>query len=126
MKTNINIRKTALAALCALALSPAALFAGNASKSAEERGIIKSMDNQAHQIVVTDQQTRADRTFKWNDQTKFTEHGKAVTAADLKAGEHVRLSYVPSAGMPTLQHVALWAQKEQSHASASAPSHRKR
>jgi len=125
MKTYINIRKTALVALCALALSPAALFAGNASKSAEERGIIKSVDSQIHQIVVTDQQTKADRTFKWNDQTKFTEHGKAVTAAQLKAGEHVRFGYAPGSGTPLLQHVALWPQKDQSHASASAPSHRK-
>jgi hypothetical protein len=126
MKTNINIRKTGLVALCALALSPAALFAGNTSKTAEERGIIKSVDSQAHQIVVTDRKTKADRTFQWNDQTKFTEHGKAVTAADLKAGEHARFSYAPASGTPTLHHIALWPPKEQGQVPTNTSSHPKR
>ena len=38
MKQRTNLRKTAVVALCALALSPAALVAGNTAKAAEERG----------------------------------------------------------------------------------------
>ena len=127
MKRKLNIRKTALIALCALAFGPALLFAGNAPKRAKERGIIKSVDNNTHQVIVTDQKTKLDGTFQWNDQTKFTEHGKAMTAADLKAGEHVRLSYTPGSGTPTLQHISLWPEQYQyqKHASASLSSHRK-
>ena len=126
MKTNLSlIRKTALVTLCALALSPAALFAGNAPKSAEERGLIKAVDNNGQQIVVTDQKTKADGTFKWNDQTKFTEHTKTVSASALKAGLPVHITYAPSSGTPMLERVKLSPDKEQKHSSLSPSSHKK-
>ena len=126
MKTNFNlIRKTTLVALCALALSPAALFAGNAPKTAEKRGLIKLVDNNAQQIVVTDQKTKADGTFKWNDQTKFTEHAKTVSASALKAGLPVHITYAPSSGTPMLERVKLSPDKEQKHSSLSPSSHKK-
>ena len=126
MKTNLSlIRKTALVALCALALSPAAMFAADAPKSAEERGIIKAVDNNGQQIVVTDQKTKADGTFKWNDQTKFIEHGTPVSATALKAGLPVHITYAPSSGTPMLKRVKLSPDKEQKHSSLSPSSHKK-
>ena len=126
MKTNLNlIRKTALIALCALALSPAAMFAGNAPKTTEERGLIKSVDNNGQQIVVTDQKTKADGTFKWNDQTKFIEHGKAVSATALKAGLPVHITYAPSSGTRMLECVKLSPDKGQKHSSLSPSPHKK-
>lgn len=104
MKTNLSrIRTATLLAVCVLALSPVAMFA----KATEERGRIKAVDNTAHQIVVTDQKTKADVTFKWNAQTKFIEQGKAVKATALKAGVPVHLTYAPSSGTPTLERVKL-------------------
>jgi hypothetical protein len=125
MKTKMDISKLARVALCALALSPAALFAGNAIKTSEERGIIKSVDPSIHQIVVTDQKTKADGTFQWNDQTKFTEGDKTVNASALKEGLPVRITYLASSGTPRLQRVKLSPQKGQTHASASSSSHPK-
>lgn len=126
MKTiSTSIRRTTLAALCALALSPAALFAGNAPKSTEGRGVIKSVDNSAHQIVVNDHKTKVDGTFRWNDQTKFIEHGKTVSASALKERMTVRLSYAPSSGTPMLKRVKLSPDKEQKHSSLSRSSHKK-
>lgn len=118
MKTNL-IRKTTLVAWCALALSPAALFAGNAPKIVEERGLIKLVDNNAHQIVVTDQNSKADGTFKWNDQTRFSEQAKTVTASALKVGLPVHLTYTPGAGVPLLERVQISVGKQ--HKSAAAP-----
>jgi len=126
MKTNLNlIRKTALAAWCALALSPAAMFAADAPKSAEERGLIKAVDNNGQQIVVTDQKTKADGTFKWNDQTKFIEHGKSVSATALQAGLPVHITYAPSSGTPMLKRVKLAPVKAQKHSSVSRSAHPK-
>ena len=126
MKTNLNhLRKTTLIALCALALSPAALFAGNAPKTAEARGLIKLVDTSGQQLVVTDQKTKADTTFKWNDQTRFIEHRKTVSASALKAGMPVSLSYVANSGTPTLERVRLSPKKEPGHASVSHSSHQK-
>lgn len=122
MKTKLNIRKTALVALCALALSPAALFAGNASKTAEERGSIKSVDTKTHQVVVTDQKTKAEGTFNWNDQTKFTKHDKTVNASALKEGLRVHLTYASSSGTPMLERVKLSPAKAQTHAALSRSS----
>lgn len=120
MKTNLSlIRKAAFVTLCAVALSPAALFAGNALKTAEEHGLIKSVDSQTHQLVVTDQKTKADGTFQWNDLTKFTEHAKTVSASALKAGLPVRITYAASSGTPMLERVQISAGKE--HKPAGAP-----
>jgi hypothetical protein len=124
MQTNLHlshlIRKTAAVALCALALSPAALFAGDAPKSAEAHGLIKSVDNNAHQLVVTDPKTKADGTFKWNDQTKFTEQAKTVSASALKAGLPVHLTYTTSSGASLLERVKISTGKVPQPAGAPA------
>jgi hypothetical protein len=125
MKTTLtNFRKTTLLALCALALSPAALFAGNALKTAEQRGIIKSVDSHARQIILTDQKTKADRVFHWNDQTKFTEQAKTVSASALTAGLPVHITYAPGSGTPLLERVQISAVKEPKPA-AAASAHQK-
>jgi hypothetical protein len=116
MKTNLNlIRKTTLVALCAVALSPAAMFAANTPRSSEERGLIKLVDNNAQQIVVADRKTKADGTFKWNHQTKFIGHGKAVSASALKEGERVHLTYTPGGDTPILKSVQIAPAKTEKH-----------
>lgn len=105
MKRNPPITKTFTAGLCILALSPALVFAGNKASVTEERGLIKSVDMNAHTLVVTEHQKKSDQTFSWNDQTKFIERDKAVSADALKAGEHVRLNYTAGAKPPVLQSV---------------------
>lgn len=118
MKTILNLRKATFIALCALALGPVALFANN-TKTAEERGIIKSVDNKTHQLVVTDQKTKSAVTFQWNDQTKFTEQSKTVSASALKEGMAVHLTYAPGSGTPTLERVTIAAGKAHKHSAAS-------
>jgi hypothetical protein len=106
MKIETHIPKTFTAALCILALSPALVLAGSQAKVSEERGLIKSVDMNAHTLIVSEQ-NKAERTFSWNEQTKFTEHNKAVHADALKAGEHVRLAYRPGGDTPILQSVRI-------------------
>lgn len=110
MKLSPNLRITTVIALYALALSlalsPVALFAAEARPQGE-RGTIKSVDAEAHTLVVTDRLDNREHKFKWNDQTKFNERGKTATAADLKAGERVRVTYMGSGDLPTLQRVQI-------------------
>ncbi len=116
MKLNSNLRIAALGALCAVALTPAALFAAN-PRLHEDRGTIKSVDADAHTLVVTDLKNKSEHKFQWNDQTKFTERGKTATASDLKAGERVRLTYKGSGDMPTMQRVHIAPAKTEKAAS---------
>jgi hypothetical protein len=107
MKLNANLPRTSLAlsALCALALSTASLQAGAAPKARDERGTIKSVDAANHTLVVTDLKGGAEHQFRWNDRTKFSEHGKSASAADLKAGERVRIHSTGSGDTLTMVHV---------------------
>jgi Cu/Ag efflux protein CusF len=123
MKAQLTITQFTLAALCALALTPAAGFAGSATKTAKEYGIIKSVDANSHQMVIADHKTKKDETFQWNDRTKFAEHGKTAGASALKAGVPVRVIYQPGPGTPVLERVTLTPRKEQQHASTSLSSH---
>jgi len=123
MNARITLCKTALIVSCTLALSAAALFAGNKAKSAEERGIIKSVDANSHQIVVTDKKSKTERTFQWNEQTKFAEHGKTTSASALKSGMAVNLNYMPSSGTPMLKAVKLSPANTQAHSQTSTSKH---
>lgn len=107
MKLTTNLHITTVIALCALALSPAALSAADTPKTHDERGTIKSVDADAHTLVVTGRKDESEHKFLWNDQTKFTERSKAVTAAELKTGERVRITYAGSGDLPTMQRVHL-------------------
>jgi len=121
MKLTSNLPITAAIALSALALSLAALAAASAPKTHEERGTIKSVDVSDHKLVVTDRKD-TEHKFQWNDQTKFTEHGKAVTPTDLKVGEQVRISYRHGGDMPTMEHVYIAPAKAEKHSEKTAPS----
>ena len=105
MKLNTNLGKIVVAVLCLSSLAPALVFAGNAAKPGEERGVIKSVDMTAHTLVVTEHKKNTEQTFQWNDQTKFMERDKNASASALKAGEHVRLTYTAGSPTPTLKNV---------------------
>ena len=106
MKLTTNLRMMTFATLCLLALTPTALFAAN-PRSQEERGTIKSVDAAAHTLVVADLKDNKEHKFLWNDQSKFSERGKTVTAADLKAGKRIRVTYKGSGEMPAIEHARL-------------------
>lgn len=115
MKLSSHIHKTAAAVLCVLALSPALVFAAGTTHPSRERGIIKSVDMEAHTLVVTDRKNNAERAFQWNDQTKFSEREKSAGASDLKAGERVRLTYSPGGDTPILQSVVIAPARTETH-----------
>ncbi len=121
MKLNSHIHKTAAAALCVLTLSPALVFAAGTTHPSRERGIIKSVDMDAHTLVVTDRKNNSQRTFQWNDQTKFSEGKKSAGASNLKPGERVQLTYSPGGETPILQNVHIAPAKTETH-SANKPS----
>jgi hypothetical protein len=122
MKLASNLRITTAIALSALALSLAALTSASTPKSHAERGTIKSVDVTDHTLVVTDQKGNAEHKYQWNDQTKFTEHGKVVTPTDLKVGEQVHISYKRGGDMPTLEHVFIAPAKADKQSANPAPS----
>lgn len=91
----------------ALALGSAGVFAADAPKTRDERGMIKSVDATAHTLVISDLKNRSEHKFQWNDQTKFTEHGKTATAAALKGGERVRITCSGTGDLLTMQRVQI-------------------
>jgi len=115
MKLNSYIHKTVAAAIWVLALSPALVFAAGTTHPSRERGIIKSVDMDAHTLVVTDRKKNSEHTFQWNDQTKFSERDKSAGAGDLKAGERVQLTYSPGGDTPILQSVPIAPAKAETH-----------
>lgn len=125
MKTNSNMLKASALALCVLGLGLAGAVADNAAKLQYERGTIKSVDPAHHSLIVTDSKGKAERTFQWNDQTKFTVSGKAATATTLKAGEHVLVGYEPGKGTLTMKTVELTPAKAAKQHS-SLPQHTSR
>ena len=125
MKKNTNIRRAALVVLCTLALAPAALFAKNTSKATVEHGIIRSVNSANQQLVVTDQKTKIDRTFQWNDQTKFTEHGKVTSASGLKVGERLTITHEPGKSTATRICANATPTKSGKHSHAHASTHPK-
>ena len=74
MKSQHFLGKTALAFACALAFSQAALFAAKAHKTAEERGIIKSVDNAAHQIEEVGEKLRS--MMSWIKDNKIVDKSR--------------------------------------------------
>ena len=91
------------------------VFAAGTTHPSRERGIIKSVDTEAHTLVVTDRKNNSERAFQWNDQTKFSERDKSAGASDLKAGERVHLTYSPSGDTPILQSVQIAPAKTETH-----------
>ena len=119
MKLNTNIQLACLA-LSAFTLGSSPVFAANGPKSQEERGTIKSVDATAHTVVVTDLKNNSEHKFVWTDQTKFSERGKNVSAAELKAGERVRITYSGSGELLTMQRVRIAPAKTEKPAAAKS------
>jgi hypothetical protein len=110
-------------ALFILSLSPATVFADDKAKPLEERGVIKSVDLDAHTLVVTDPKKHVEQKFLWNEETKFSEHAKSVSASALKQalkqGERVHFKYAPGGNTPVLQSVHLAPPKTHKHSNFS-------
>ena len=96
MKTMIHSPKVILAT-CAGVVGTTAF--ANPLGIQSERGRIESIDTQAKTMTVTNQHSESAQIFVWNDTTKFLEKrhplskSHFVTAADLKAGEEVRIHF---------------------------------
>ena len=114
MKLNSHIHQAA-AAFCVLALSPTLVFAAGTTHPSKERGIVKSVNMDAHTLVITDRKNKSEHTFQWNDRTKFSERDKSAGAGDLKAGERVLLTYSPGGATPMLQSVQITPAKTETH-----------
>ena len=108
MKWNLHCWKPAMAAVCAAAiLTPAALLAGGPPKARHENGTIKSVDANAHTLVIAGLKGHSEHKFQWNGETKFMEHGKTLTAGDLKEGMKASITYRSGGDTPTMQTVRL-------------------
>jgi hypothetical protein len=119
MKFNTHTHKSVVTALCVLSLTPALLFAGGTTKPMKEAGIIKSVDMKTHMVVVTEQKNHVDQKFQWNDQTKFSERDKSVSAGALKEGERVHLTYTVGGSTPTVQTVHIAPAKTEKHSASN-------
>ena len=107
MKIISHIHKTTVAVLCVLVLSSTLVLAADTTQPSRERGIIKSVDANTQTLVVAKRGNNSEQTFQWNDQTKFWERDKTVTASDLKVSEHVFLRYSPDSDPPILQSLGI-------------------
>src|SRR5262245_24417893 len=107
MKRNLHCWKS-IAAVCAAAtVLTSVTLAGGPPKAHRESGTIKSVDAKAHTLVVAGLKDQSEHKFQWNGGTKFTEHGKAVTAGDLKEGMRISITYRSESDMPTMQSARL-------------------
>jgi hypothetical protein len=107
MKTNSSMLKASALALCVLGLGLAGAMAAGSQKLQTERGTIKSVDQEHHSLVLTDHKAKTGHTFQWNNQTKFTEGSKVLSATDLKAGEHALISYEAGESVATMKSICL-------------------
>lgn len=126
MKPSSNLLRVTALALCLVGLGVAGAMAANSEKLQTEQGMIKSVDQAHRSLVLTNQKEKAGHSFQWNEQTKFTEGGKAVSATDLKAGEHALISYESAKGVAMAKSISLTpakAEKQpQSHSSHTGKS----
>jgi hypothetical protein len=117
VKLTNYFRLAAVVPACVLALSPLGVLAAESTKLKEERGTIKSLDAEAHTLVVTDRKDNSEKKFAWNDQTKFTERGKTVTATEIKPGDRIRLTYKANGDTPNIERAHLAPAKAEKSAS---------
>jgi hypothetical protein len=76
-----------------------------AAKSAS--GSVKSASADSVVVAGKDKGKDAEWTFAVDAKTKITKAGKAVPAADLKAGDAVQVRYTEDGGKPTAQAVTV-------------------
>ena len=95
----LHSSKSILPILSAASLTGATVFAANAESTASDRGTIEKVDPQAKTLTLKSKHGKAEEVFVWNDSTKFLEKDQRLskshpaTAADLKQGEEIRISY---------------------------------
>ncbi len=71
---------------------PAASSAPSAPAKMEKfSGTIEKIDQAAKEIVL--KKGKEEKTFSWDDQTKFMQGKKQLAFSDLKKGEHVSVQY---------------------------------
>jgi hypothetical protein len=70
------------------------------------RGTIVSVNTQDNSLVIKEQS--GDVTFALAKDAKILKGSSAVTLTQLKAGQHVRVSYTTSNGRKTASHIAVW------------------
>ncbi len=88
MNIKNQLVKSALVASCALTLMGSQAWA--AGKRMHDQGNIKDINTKTSTFRLVDKENKT-VTVAWNDKTSFLEHRKHMTAADLKAGEFVRV-----------------------------------
>ena len=99
MKTISNLIKIGLIGAFALGTTSAALAGTNQRNDQKctvrlrDRGAIRGIDLKSQTLTLQDQH-QATLGIEWNQQTRFFDHGKTITAADLKSGERVGVTYV--------------------------------
>ena len=97
MKNQLNLAALFLATLCAAGLTAQTLAADQ--KGQRERGTIENVDAKASRLTLREAHHHTTEIFQWDQNTKFFEHAKAlekpkaITAGDLKPGEHVNVFY---------------------------------
>ncbi len=112
-----------MVASCAWALSLGVTQAADAARMKREQGTIKSVDIQNHVIQLTSSRDKTEHKYQWTDQTKFTSGRDAISAARLKEGESVSVTYTPGGEVPLLQHVRV-VPKEPKQTAVSPATHR--
>lgn len=126
MKSNVTLLKAAVFALCLLGYGLAEAGTAATPKVLAEHGTIKSIDPKHHSLVLWDAKDKSEHKFQWNEQTKFTEGGKAVSATELNAGEHALISYESAKGVAMIKSISLTPAKTekqpQSHSSHTGKS----
>lgn len=65
------------------------------------------METDAHALVVTDRKDSTEHKFLWSNPTRSNEQGKAASAADLRAGEHVGRTEAEGGDLPALLRVRI-------------------
>ena len=122
MKRSDKFLTSSAIALCGLLLGSTGAFAAESAKPHKARGTITGLDLGQHRLVLSDRKDNSAHRFQWNDQTRFTDHGKSVAVTMLKLGEAVRLTYLPGGDVPIAQRVRIAPAKGEKHA-AKRPSH---
>ena len=116
MKRSDKFLTSSAIALCGLLLGSPSAFAAESATPHKARGTITEIDVGQQHLVLSDRKDNSAHRFQWNDQTRFTDHGKSVAATTLKLGETVRLTYSPGGDVPVAQRVRIAPAKGKKHA----------
>ena len=107
MKRSDKFLTSSAIALCGLLLGSPSAFAAESATPHKARGTVTGIDMDQHLLVISDRKDNSVHRFQWNDQTRFTHHGKSMAARKLQLGETVRLAYSPDGDVPVTQCVRI-------------------